>query len=167
MFVKKLTPKNRNWLKWIVGIILSLLVLASMITVYFNYRWKARLSKTIQNTIILATDSLYRVSFKDIRINIITGLVVVDQIQLEPNLKIYEKLKLQKKAPENLIALKIPKLSIKIISPFRVIRERKLDIDEINVENPTLNVSYTKLKGQKRKEIERKIERSEIGRAHV
>ena len=156
MFVKKLTKKNRTWLKWIVGFILSLLVIACLVTVYFNYRWKARLSKAIQNTVISATDSLYRISFSDIKINVITGLVSVDQIQLTPDLKIYEKLKFQKKAPENLIELKIPNLSIKKVDPLKVLRESKLDIDEITIENPILTVSFTKLKGQKFKDIKRK-----------
>jgi hypothetical protein len=151
MDAKNIVPKNKYQLKIILGILASLFTLALLGTIYFNYRWKNRLTNAIKYTVIDASDSLYSVSFADININLLSGSVKINQITLHPNLRIYEKLKRQKLAPDNLIELKISKLFINKVNPLKVLKDRNLAIDEIRVENPLLTISYTKLKNQKPK----------------
>ena len=51
-------------------------------------------------------------------------------------------------APENIFRLKIYKLSLKNIKPFKVYQEKKVDIKNITIQNPEISVYYTKLKNQ-------------------
>ena len=140
--------KKHSLVKWIVGFfgLLILILLAS--AWYINHRWKPIVTSIIQNTVITATDSLYKVNFSNIKINIISGGVTIDSIEVVPNLQVYQKLIRQKAAPENLINLMVSKLTLKNVNPIKVYRDRKLDIKSIMIENPSLTVFYSKLKNQ-------------------
>lgn len=145
-------PKKKNiLLKWIAGVFIVILIIATGAAWYFNNQWKPLLTKVIKNTFTDTTDSLYRIDFSDISVNILSGSVTVDSVAIKPDLDVYQKMIKQGKAPENLISLKIYKLSIKNANPIKVYREKKLDIKNITIQNPELAVFYTKLKNQKKK----------------
>lgn len=145
---QKLPQIKYKLLKWTIGMIVSVFILLSVAAWYINNRWKPIITDVIKNTLVGATDSLYKVEFSDIEVNILTGSVTIDDIEIAPNLVIYQKMIRQRIAPENIIDLKISKLSIKNANPIKVYRLRKLDINTINIEQPSLTVFYTKLKNQ-------------------
>ncbi|MFC5283668.1 hypothetical protein [Pedobacter alpinus] len=143
------TPKKKHkTIKWIFALLGIITIIALGAAWYINKKWKPLLTNAIQNTLIDASDSLYTVKFSDIKVNILVGNVTVDSIELIPNLDVYDKLKAKRIAPENIFRLKIYKLSLKNIKPFKVYREKKLDIKNITLQNPELTVFYTKLKNQ-------------------
>ena len=144
----KPTKKKFKVLKWVASIFLVFLLLLVGAAWYINNQWKPLLSTSLKNTVIDATDSLYTVDFSDIRVNIITGGVAIDSIQLRPNLDIYKKLIAKRVAPENLIDLSVEKLVLKDVNPLKVYKYKKLDIGAIVIDAPSLSVFYTKLRGQ-------------------
>ena len=145
---QELPQQKHKILKWTISIIAIVSIFLSVAAWYINNRWKPILTEVIKNTLIGATDSLYQVEFSNIEVNILTGGVTIDSIEVKPNLVIYQKMIRQGIAPENIIDLKISKLSIKNAKPIKVYRHRKLDIKTINIEHPSLTVFYTKLKNQ-------------------
>jgi hypothetical protein len=142
----KKPKKKKTIFKWIAFIILFFLLAITATGWYLNKLWRPILKEVITNTLIDATDSLYQVKYTNINVNILTGNIVVDSLELIPNLKVYQKLINKGDAPENLITLKILKLSLKRINPLKIYRERKLDVKNITIQNPELSVFYTKLK---------------------
>ena len=144
----KPTKKKHKVLKWAASIFLVFLLLLVGAAWYINKQWKPLLGSALKNTVIDATDSLYTVDFSDIRLNIITGGVAIDSIQLRPNLAIYKKLIAKRVAPENLIDLSVEKLVLKNVNPLKVYKYKKLDIGAIVINAPSLSVFYTKLRGQ-------------------
>jgi hypothetical protein len=143
-----LPQKKHNLVKWIISFFGLLIIILLASAWYFNQRWKPVLTSIIQNTVLTATDSLYKVSFSNIKINILSGGVTIDSIEVIPDLKVYQKLIRQKAAPENIINLKVAKLTLKNVNPIKVYRHKKLDIRSIIIENPALTVFYSKLKNQ-------------------
>lgn len=143
-------PPKRKFkvLKWLASVFLVLLLLLIGGAWYINKQWKPLLSTALKNTVVDATDSLYTVDFTDIRVNIITGGVSVDSINLRPNLPIYKKLIAKGIAPENLIDLSVAHLVLKNVNPLKVYKYKKLDIGAIVIDAPSLTVFYTKLSGQ-------------------
>lgn len=150
-------PPKRKFkvLKWVASVFLVLLLLLVGAAWFINNQWKPLLSNVIKNTLVDATDSLYIIDFTDVRVNIITGRVAIDSIQLRPNLAIYKKLIAKRVAPENLIDLSIAKLVLKDVNPIKVYKYKKLDIGAIVIEAPSLSVFYTKLSGQNIKKKDR------------
>jgi hypothetical protein len=151
MDAAKKPKKKRTIFKWIAFIILFFLLAVTATAWYLNKQWRPILKEVITNTLIDATDSLYQIKYSNINVNIVTGNVVIDSLELIPNLKVYQKLISKGEAPENLVALKILKLSLKRINPLKVYRQRKLDIKNITIQNPELSIFYTKLKNQKKR----------------
>jgi hypothetical protein len=150
--MEEIKPKKKHTLlKWIAGIIIVILIIATATAWYINDQWKPLLTKVIKSTFTDATDSLYKVNFSDISINILSGNVTVDSLSITPNLDVYQKMIRIGKAPENLVSLKIYKLSVKNVNPVKVYRQKKLDIKNITIQNPELAVFYTKLKNQRKK----------------
>ena len=145
---KVLPQKKHKLLKWTFSILAIVILFLGVAAWYINNRWKPILTDVIKNTIVGATDSLYQVEFSNIEVNILTGGVTIDSIEVKPNLVVYQKMIRQRIAPENLIDLKISKLSIKNANPIKVYRYKKLDIQTINIEQPALTVFYTKIKNQ-------------------
>lgn len=139
-------PKKKHTiLKWVLGIIITIVLLAGAAAWYLNEKWKPLLTTAIENSIIDATDSLYRVKFSNIQVNILSGGVIVDSIEITPDLRIYKKLIQKRVAPENLFSLSVSKLSLKQVNPLKVYKERKLAIENITIQDPSLSIFYTKL----------------------
>lgn len=146
------TPKKKHkTLKWVLGIVGVLILLAGGVAWYINLKWKPLLTTAIQDALINASDSLYTIKFSDIEVNILTGTAIVDSIKISPDLTIYEKMKLNGTAPENIFSLKVFKLSLKNVKPLKVYQQKKLDIKNITIQNPELSVYYTKLNNQNAK----------------
>jgi hypothetical protein len=145
------TQKKHALFKWIAGVFIVVLIIAASAAWYINNQWKPLLTNIIKNAFTDTTDSLYRIDFLDISVNILSGSVTIDSVSIKPDLGVYQKMIKQGLAPENLVSLKIYKLSIKNANPIKVYRQKKLDIKNITIQNPELAVFYTKLKNQKKK----------------
>ncbi|MEO5912328.1 MAG: hypothetical protein ABIP95_15685 [Pelobium sp.] len=146
------SPKKKHTLlKWVLGIIITIVLLAGATAWYLNEKWKPLLTTEIENSIIDATDSLYRVKFTKIQVNILSGGVIVDSVEITPDLRIYKKLIDKRIAPENLFSINLSKLSLKQVNPLKVYRERKLVIENITIQDPSLSIFYTKLPNKLKK----------------
>ena len=100
---QELPQQKHKILKWTISIIAIVSIFLSVAAWYINNRWKPILTEVIKNTLIGATDSLYQVEFSNIEVNILTGGVTIDSIEVKPNLVIYQKMIRQGIAPENII----------------------------------------------------------------
>ncbi|MBD3750106.1 MAG: hypothetical protein IE931_11490 [Sphingobacteriales bacterium] len=144
-------PKKRlRFLKLTLVIVVISGIILGFFAWYLNRQWRPRLKQTIQNTLIDASDSLYRVDFKNIGVNILTGTVNVDSIFIRPNLRVYQQMRKKGIAPENIFELKITKLILKKVNPVKVYRYRKLEIKDITIQEPSLTVYYARLKNKKK-----------------
>lgn len=146
--IKKPRKKHRI-LKLTLGIVVISAIILGSFAWYLNRQWRPLLKQTIQNTLIDASDSLYRVDFKNIGVNILTGTVNVDSIYIRPNLKVYQQMRKKGVAPENIFELKVKKLILKKVNPIKVYRYRKLEIRDITIQEPTLTVYYARLANKK------------------
>lgn len=144
-------PKKFLILKWLLGVFLVVILLLGVGAYYLNKQWKPLLTDVLQKTVTDVSDSLYKVKFSDIRINVLTGSAYLDSIHIYPDTSVYNKLIAQKKAPENLFELKISNLGLKNIHPSKIYFDRKLDIDAITITRPELNIIYTRLKNPKKR----------------
>ncbi|WP_026905473.1 hypothetical protein [Pedobacter glucosidilyticus] len=145
-------PKKFLILKWLLGVLLVVLLLLGSGAYYLNKQWKPLLTDVLQKAVTDVSDSLYKVKFSDIRINVLTGSAYIDSIHIYPDTAIYNKMIAQKDAPENLFELKINHLGLKNIHPSKIYFDRKLAIDAISILRPELNIIYTKLKYPRKRE---------------
>ena len=72
--------KSKRVIKWIGSIVLALIVIIGSLTIYLSAKWKPLLTEKIKESVYEGSDHLYKIDFKDIHLNLVTGSAVLDSI---------------------------------------------------------------------------------------
>ncbi len=140
MGVKSILKRKRvKYLLFSVGVLLVLLV---SVSIYLASIIHPLLTKVIKENIYESTDRLYRIDFSDIRVNLLTGNVVLNKITFRPDMNRYKQLKSDNNAPNNLFELDVDKLVLQRVKPIRVYFKRQLSINSVRIKSPKLIISY-------------------------
>jgi len=133
---------KERWQRVTARILIVLVALVLLAGFFINLYFSPILGKTVKNTVINASDSLYKIDFARADLHILRGTIVIFNIDVQPNMGMYNKLKQRGLQPNNLYRLHIKKLVLNHIHPFRLYFNRKLDIGEIVLSAPELNINY-------------------------
>lgn len=131
--------------KWIAIAGLILIVIAGGISIYFSVRWKPVLTEKIKEVVYKGSKHLYRINFKDIHLNILTGSVTVDSILLAPDTAVFNADKRSGTAPTHLFRVKLEKLQLRRIGILTVYFKKKIEMNDIILEHPSINMIYNKV----------------------
>ncbi|HEY2583653.1 MAG TPA: hypothetical protein VGI43_17720 [Mucilaginibacter sp.] len=134
--------KKRKWHK-ISTIVL--LVFASFILVLsfiVNRYWSPVLASKVKEVVLKSSDGLYIASFSSAELHVIRGSIIFYNVTLKPDTAVYNAEKRLHVANNNLVELHVKRLILSHIHPIRLYFQHKLDIDEIVLNEPELNVSY-------------------------
>ncbi len=126
--------------KWIIGIVITLLIAVSIGAWYLSRHWKPILDAKLKEAIINSTDSLYRITYDGLDFNLITGNAAIENLRLVADTAVYAKLVQLQEAPDNLYNLSIANLRIRNFHPRRILTGRKLNIDDIIIDTPSLHI---------------------------
>lgn len=143
MATKQRNFKNIAW--WIGGVLLFLILLIGGAVLYLSQKWKPLLSAKLKEGVIEASDQLYRIDFKDIHLNLVTGTAVLDTISLTPDTNIFNQLKLQKKAPTHLFRVKLAHLKLSRVGILNAYFKKKIKLGSIVLDNPSIDMIYHKV----------------------
>ncbi|WP_028295285.1 hypothetical protein [Olivibacter sitiensis] len=130
----------KTFVKWFLGIIAFLAILLGGGLWYLSNHWRPLLNEQIHALVISSSDSLYHVEYDDFDFNLATGNAEVRNFRLIPDTNVYNQLKAQQKAPDNLYELEVAKLLIRDFHPRRIYSERRLNIDQIVIDHPTIKI---------------------------
>lgn len=144
--------KYKLW-KWAVGILTLLLVIAGAVLWYLSAKWKPILTAKLKETVYERSLHLYKLDFKDISINLLTGSAALHQVSLTPDTSVYNKLKTAHLAPANVFQLKMKKLQISRLGILTAYFKRKVSMNAIVLESPSINMIHYKV--QQKKEAEK------------
>jgi hypothetical protein len=135
--------------KWIfIGFFTSLSLLAAL-AVYLNYYWKPIITERIKETIYTSTEGLYLIDFDHVRVNFISGRMTIKNIRFAPDTLVYNKMKLLGTAPKHLYKVAIAELVLKRIQPWKIYLDRNLEMNSLEIEHASLELSFTDLKNTK------------------
>jgi len=124
------------------GILLGFILLLLALSLLINRYWSPILAQKVKSVVLTSSDSLYRVDFSDAELHVLRGQLVIYNISLIPDTAVYNRRKLQHLAPNNLIELHVRRLIIDHIHPFSLYFKHKLNVGDIILNDPELNVSY-------------------------
>jgi hypothetical protein len=127
-------------LKWAGGILALLILLAGGAALYLNARWKPLLTKKIKDSVYEGSKHLYRINFQDIRLNLLTGTAVLDNVSLSPDTAVFNKLKTLRLAPVHLFQLKLKKLQINHVSVLTAYFKKRVEMNSIVLEQPSIDM---------------------------
>ncbi|MGZ3872151.1 MAG: hypothetical protein ACXVJD_04500 [Mucilaginibacter sp.] len=131
-----------RWQKISLTVLLIFSGLILLLAVFINSYWSPILEGKIKDIITKSSDSLYTVNFSSAELHILHGSIVLYNISLTPDTAVYNRKKKKHLAPNNLFELQVRKLTLEHVHPFRLYFYHKLDIGNIIVYSPRLNVSY-------------------------
>lgn len=130
----------KKFILWFFGIIIVIVGGIFIGGKYLQKNWKPLLEEQLKKAVINATDSLYKIEYKSIDINPLNGNLKLLDFRLVPDSVIYEKLKLLKKAPDNLYQLSVDALVIKNANAQEAVQSKKLNIADILIDHPQLKI---------------------------
>ncbi|MFS8617688.1 MAG: DUF748 domain-containing protein [Solitalea sp.] len=120
-----------------IAAFLLLLVILNSILAHFA---KPRLVRFLKESVSRASDQLYTLDFDGISLNLLRGSADVSAIHLRPDTALYASLRSQGLGPPMLFTLHSEHLEIRGVSLLRLWRKKRLDIDLIQIEKPTIEL---------------------------
>jgi len=127
---------------WKIIIAISIVILLILIGVswYISRHWKPILSERLQALVSASSDGLYRLSYEDFDFSWYSGNAYLTNVSLTPVKEVYERLKATGDAPDNQYSIQIRSIKVKNFHPTRLYKQRRLNINEILVQDPTVLV---------------------------
>lgn len=148
--------KTKRAIVWGVSILLLLIVLIGVSALYFSAKWKPIVTAKIKEGVYEGSNHLYRIDFKDIHLNLVSGNIVLDSIQLSPDTTVFNQLKAIKRAPTHLFKIKLAHLKLSRVSILTAYFKRRINLNAIVLDHPSIDMIYHKvpkridtLKGEK------------------
>lgn len=126
--------------KWMIGTMAALLVMVAVGAWYLSRHWRPILDAQLKNAIISSTDSLYLIAYDALDFNLITGNASIKNLRLTADSTRYEQMEQAGKAPDNIYLLNIANFRVRRFHPRRILSKRKLHIDDIIIDTPSIHV---------------------------
>ncbi|QNK62569.1 DUF748 domain-containing protein [Pedobacter sp. PAMC26386] len=139
------SSRSKTIWKWIAGILIVLVLLFGSVSLYFSFRWKPVLTEKIKELVNKGSAHLYQISFKDIHLNLLSGSITLDSILLAPDTAVFNAEKKIGSAPTHLFQVKLARLRLRRIGILTVYFQRKIDMNDIILEKPSINMIYNKV----------------------
>ncbi len=133
--LKKLL-KSHEFIKWLAIISACFLIVFGSVFLYMNIWVKPILARQLKELVHKGTENLYTIEFSGISVNCLTGDAKLMNVKLLPDTPVLKALIRANKAPNNIYYIQLKKISIKNVHPFRVYKEKKLNIDEVEFLRP-------------------------------
>lgn len=140
--------KTSKILKWVGGILLVFILIIGGAALYLSAKWKPLVTEKIKTAVYEGSDRLYKIDFKDIHLNLITGTAVLDSISLYPDSAVFTQLKAIKKAPTHLFRIRLAHLKINRVGILNAYFKKKVNVSSIILDNPSIDMVYNKVPKQ-------------------
>ncbi|WP_316812779.1 hypothetical protein [Pedobacter heparinus] len=139
-------PRKYKALKWTAGILAVLLLIGTGAGLYLSARWKPILSEKLKDAVSNRSYHLYKLDFKDISLNLLTGSAALHEVLLSPDTAVYNQMKTAGLAPANIFQVKLKKLQLSRIALLTAYFKRKIEMNAIILENPSINMIHYQVK---------------------
>ena len=136
--------KNRLWI-WIGSIFGVLILILAFVVMFLNARWKPMLTEKIKQGVYNGSNHLYKIDFKSINLNIITGSLALRDVTLTPDTLVFDSLKIKKLAPAHTFELKLKKLQITGVGILTAYFKKQVNVREIRLDKPSINMIFNKV----------------------
>lgn len=140
----KTQHKNKIW-TWIGSIIAILILIIAFGAMFLSARWKPILTEKIKAGVYNGSHHLYRIDFKSINLNVITGSLALRDVTLTPDTSVFDSLKKLQLAPAHTFELKLKKLQITRVGILTAYFKKRIDVNEILLQQPSINMIFNKV----------------------
>jgi len=136
--------KNKIW-TWIGSIFGILILIIAFGAMFLSARWKPILTEKIKDGVYNGSHHLYKIDFKSINLNVITGSLALRDVTLTPDTAVFDSLKKMQLAPAHTFELKLKKLQITRVGILTAYFKKRIDVNEIILQKPSINMVFNKV----------------------
>lgn len=126
--------------KWILGVLVLIIIVIGGTIWYYSHNWKPIVESQLKEVVQNSTDSLYRLDYADLDLNIALGNITLHEVELIPDSTIYQDMVRQQTAPNSRYHIKIKNLKVRRFSLMDVLSRKKLNIKTIIFEEPDIHM---------------------------
>lgn len=141
-----MTAQHRNkvwtWIGSIFGILVLIVAFGAM---FLSARWKPILIEKIKAGVYNGSHHLYRIDFKSINLNVITGSLALRDVTLMPDTAVFDSLRKKQLAPAHTFELKLKKLQISRVGILTAYFKKRIAVNEILLQKPSINMIFNKV----------------------
>jgi len=134
----KTSRKTFTILKWIAGIVFVLFMTLDAASWFLSSKRRPIVTKELKDLVLHATDSLYHIEFSAVNTNYLLGNASIEDVRILPDTNIFNKLVRLEHAPNNIYEVRLKKLTIWNFHPLRLFMDKKLDVDQLLFEHPSV-----------------------------
>lgn len=138
------SKKKRIWI-WVGGIFGTIIIILGIAALIISAKWKPLLSEKIKEGVYNASHHLYKIDFKAVNLNLVTGSLALHDVTLMPDSAVYDSLKVKHLAPANLFEIKLKKLQISSVGILTAYFKKRVEVGAIILDNPSINVIFSKV----------------------
>lgn len=128
-------------LKWFAAALLFVALMLTAVTWYFSVKLKPIVRAELKELVLKTTNNLYQIEFSSVNVNVLTGISSLSDVTITPDTAVYRQLIALKHAPNNLYKIKLKKLAVRNFHPLTLWREKKLNIDQLLFDNPSIEMT--------------------------
>jgi hypothetical protein len=132
----------KRWQKITAIVLVAFIAIILIGAIFVNSYWSPILSSRVKEVVAKSTEGLYTVDFSSAELHVVRGTIDIDNIVLKPDTAVYNLRKKQNIAPNNLVELRVKRIILSHIHPFTLYFHHKLEIGEIDLDQPTIHISY-------------------------
>jgi len=132
--------KKRKVAIWITCIALGVVAVLMVASKYAGHKFKPLIKEQIKALVLSTTDSLYHIEFSSLKINMLTANASLNDVRVVPDTQVYRRLIERKKAPNNIYYIELQKMRIRNFHLFRFLKTRKLNINELILDQPKVTM---------------------------
>lgn len=103
------------------------------------------LTEKIKAGVYNGSHHLYRIDFKSINLNVITGSLALRDVTLIHDTAVFDSLKKKQLAPAHTFELKLKKLQISRVGILTAYFKKRIDVNEIILQKPSINMIFNKV----------------------
>jgi hypothetical protein len=133
---------RHKWQKVTLICFAVLLVLALAAGLFLAKILSPVLASKVKSAVLKGSDSLYYVTFSSAELRLIQGKILFYNVKLDVDTNVYKRLKKSGIAPNNLIELRLKRLVLTDIHPFKFYFKKIIDIGSITLNAPDVQISY-------------------------
>lgn len=119
----------------IIGILIFLLIGTNW---YLSQRWNRTLRIQLKEYVTAMSDSLYTLKYADLRLNILTGSLTLDQVSLVPDTAVYTRLQSRHRAPSLVYTISMDQLQLRHFRVWRYFLFKELNAASLSFTNPNI-----------------------------
>jgi len=116
---------------------------------YISAHLKPIVSEKIKDGVYNGSHHLYRIDFKSINLNVITGSLALRDVTLKYDTAVFDSLKLMKLAPAHTFEVKLKKLQITRVGLLTAYFKKRINVNEIRLDKPSINMIFNKVPKEK------------------